>query len=97
MNVQISLNLVEAGTVLGLESRKECVRARMSVAPVAIFYSSLLRTQLVQNEFYCDVGSVQIARAKPSCSWTVYRIPVLNAQERSIYNGFRADFSKTEN
>jgi hypothetical protein len=32
MNFQIFLNLVGAGTVLGLESRKECVTARVSVA-----------------------------------------------------------------
>jgi hypothetical protein len=32
MNFQIFLNLVGATTVLGLESRKECVTARVSVA-----------------------------------------------------------------
>jgi hypothetical protein len=32
MNFQIFLNLVGAGTVLGLESREEWARARVSVA-----------------------------------------------------------------
>jgi hypothetical protein len=32
MNFQIFLNLVGAGMVSGLESRKECVTARVSVA-----------------------------------------------------------------
>jgi hypothetical protein len=34
MNFQIFLNLVGAGTDLGLGSRKECARARASVAHV---------------------------------------------------------------